>query len=80
VPSISTRESLPSKKSPKQKLRVKPSNTSKVCSGTVDEHLRVHHVPEVSSGVVKVPATTLNYHKGLLARDPEGHALLLAEK
>jgi catechol 2,3-dioxygenase-like lactoylglutathione lyase family enzyme len=41
--------------------------------------LRAGHAPLVSPGAVDLPANGLGLRAGLMARDPDGHALLLVE-
>lgn len=47
---------------------------------TVIEQLRLNQSSIVSSGVVTIPDQTLGFKKGILVRDPDGHALRLVEK
>jgi catechol 2,3-dioxygenase-like lactoylglutathione lyase family enzyme len=42
--------------------------------------LRAGHDALVSPGAVEVPDTGLGFHGGLMARDPDGHAMLLIER
>jgi len=42
--------------------------------------LRAAHDPLVSPGVVDLPENSLGFHEGLMARDPDGHAMLLIEE
>jgi catechol 2,3-dioxygenase-like lactoylglutathione lyase family enzyme len=42
--------------------------------------LRAGHDPLVSPGAVELPANGLGFDAGLMARDPDGHAMLLIER
>jgi hypothetical protein len=42
--------------------------------------LRAGHDPLVSPGAVELPENGLGFHAGLMARDPDGHAMLLIEE
>jgi len=41
--------------------------------------LRAGHFDAVSAGIVPLPMTELGFGRGLMARDPDGHALLLRQ-
>ncbi len=45
-----------------------------------EEQLRRENVSLVSSGVISLPEEKLGFRKGVLVRDPDGHAVELAEK
>jgi catechol 2,3-dioxygenase-like lactoylglutathione lyase family enzyme len=44
------------------------------------EALRAAHAPFVSPGVTQLPADGFGFTEGLMARDPDGHALLAIER
>lgn len=49
-------------------------------AGEADRHLRAGKVTFVSPGVVAVPDGRVGFGKGVLVRDPDGHAVQLVEK
>lgn len=48
--------------------------------GKTDEAIRAAHVRYVSPGIITLPDGKHGFHKGLLVRDPDGHAMLLTEE
>lgn len=49
-------------------------------TAAIMQQLRMHQSNFVSPGVVRVPEKRLGFRKGLLVRDPDGHAMRLIEK
>jgi catechol 2,3-dioxygenase-like lactoylglutathione lyase family enzyme len=48
--------------------------------GAAAAPLRAGHDPLVSPGIVDLPQNGLGFRQGLMARDPDGHAMLLLEE
>jgi catechol 2,3-dioxygenase-like lactoylglutathione lyase family enzyme len=47
---------------------------------TADREVESQKVRLISSGVISLPDASLGFHKGLLLRDPDGHAVELVDR